>query len=66
MTWRCWFGHKWKVVKYTNYQMNYIPSFNLFYICKFCKKVKCVEHRKNGYLTNEQFYEIWEETNVER
>lgn len=72
MNWRCWFGHKWKVLSYENGDINIkrshhietYPSFLLRYCCKTCHKIKIKEFKGGGYLTNEQFYEIWEETNV--
>lgn len=72
MNWRCLFGHKYKVLSYENddiniMRMDYIdsyPSFVLRYFCKICHKIKIKEYKGAGYLTNEQFYEICEETNV--
>lgn len=73
MNWRCWFGHKWKVLNYKNrdidikihYRFVTKPSFVLHYICTRCKKLKIKTFLGAGHLTNEQFYEIWETTNVE-
>lgn len=66
MNWHCLFGHKWKVLKYQNYTVEKIPSFSLIYICTDCKAIYVKEICGFGYLTNEQFYEIREETNVKQ
>jgi hypothetical protein len=67
MNWRCLFGHKWKVLKYENFKYYSSDpfSFRLFYICKCCHKLNVKTYVDCGALTNEQFYEIWETTNVE-
>jgi len=69
MNLRCWFGHKYKLISYENYRhggYSYDPkSFMLRYICERCKKVNIKRFPNAGYITNEQFYEIWETTNVD-